>query len=256
VHHPLALETGLTEQQAQCLRDNERAALQAASLVIATSPHTMRSLAEDYAVSADRLCCAPPGTEPVADRRGNRTSPPVLLTVASLIPRKAHDVLVEALARVRDLPWHALFVGDNERDPETATDIRRRIATTSLAGRVEITGPLHGEALRAAYRQADMFVLPSRHEGYGMVFAEAMAHGLPIVACATGAVVDTVPADAGRLAPPDDPDAQARLLRALLTDDALHGRLAQAAWKHGQTLPRWPDTASAVATALNGMRPV
>jgi glycosyltransferase involved in cell wall biosynthesis len=255
VHHPLALETGLTQGQAQRLRENETAALAAARLVIATSPHTMHALGKDYGVSADRLRCATPGTEPATGRRHGRTSPPVLLTVASLIPRKAHDVLVDALARLRDLPWHALFVGDSERDPQTAARIRRRIDATGLAGRIEITGPLQGEALEAAYRRADMFVLPSRHEGYGMVFAEALAHGLPIVACAAGAVVDTVPPDAGRLAPPDDPDALARLLRTLLTDDTLHAVLSQAAWRHGQTLPSWTDTAAAVAAALDGMGP-
>jgi len=256
VHHPLALETGLTEQQAQYLRENERAALAAASLVITTSPHTMRSLAGDYGVSTERLCCALPGTEPAAGRRGGRRStPPILLTVASLIPRKAHDVLVEALARLRDLPWHALFVGDTGRDPGTAARLHRQIEAADLAARIEITGPLQGEALQAAYRQADMFVLPSRHEGYGMVFAEALAHGLPIVACAAGAVVDTVPADAGRLAPPDDPTALARILRALLTDDALHAALSQAAWRHGQALPRWTDTASTIAAALDRLGP-
>jgi glycosyltransferase involved in cell wall biosynthesis len=98
-----------------------------------------------------------------------------------------------------------------------------------------------------------MFVLPSRHEGYGMVFAEALSHGLPIIACAAGAVVDTVPSDAGRLAPPDDPDTLARLLRTLLTDDDLHARLSQAAWRHSQALPRWADTASTVGAALHGM---
>jgi glycosyltransferase involved in cell wall biosynthesis len=160
---------------------------------------------------------------------------------------------VEALAQVHDLPWQALFVGDDERDPQTSARVRQRIESAGLAGRIEITGPMRGEALEAVYRRADMFVLPSRHEGYGMVFAEALSHGLPIIACAAGAVVDTVPPDAGRLAPPDDPDTLARLLRTLLTDDDLHARLSQAAWRHSQALPRWADTASTVGAALHGM---
>lgn len=256
VHHPLALETSLSPEQALHLQENERQALARASRVITTSLHTLHTLRDEYGVDPGKLWCAPPGTRQPSGDRGHvkRSHPPMLLTVASLTPRKAHDVLIAALARIQDLPWRAEFIGDDRAGGQTAARIRQQIDALHLAGRIELAGAVQGHALEEAFRQADMFVLPSRHEGYGMVFAEALAHGLPIVACAAGATVDTVPADAGRLVPPDDPEALAGALRSVLTDDTLHAALSGAALRHGRALPGWPETASAVGKALDSMR--
>jgi glycosyltransferase involved in cell wall biosynthesis len=77
-----------------------------------------------------------------------------------------------------------------------------------------------------------------------------LAHGLPIVACAAGAVPETVPSDAGVLVPPDDPAALATALRGILSDAPYRTRLSDSAWDHGQKLPTWQDTAACVADAL------
>jgi len=92
----------------------------------------------------------------------------------------------------------------------------------------------------AALRDADVFVLPSFHEGYGMVFAEALAHGLPIVATTAGAIPDTVPGDTGLLVPPGDVRALSEALRRVVEDTALRTRLAAAARRAGRRLPDWP----------------
>jgi glycosyltransferase involved in cell wall biosynthesis len=249
VHHPLALETGLDAATAARLAGNERRALGHALAVVATSGHTGAGLVADYGVGKERLFVAPPGTAPAMRAKGGGEVP-VMLTVASFTPRKAHDVLVEALALLTDLSWRAVFVGDDRRDPATVRMLRGMIAAKGLAGRIAFAGPLQDGALDAAYAGADLFVLPSRHEGYGMVFAEALARGLPIVACAAGATVDTVPGDAGRLVPPDDAEALAGALREMIGDKALRRDMADMAWKHGQSLPRWGGTAAIVARAL------
>ncbi len=249
VHHPLADETGLSVADAARFKAGERKALALAQAVVVTSRHTLETLARDYTVARDRLYLALPGTDRAERARGSGAVPK-LLTVATLTHRKAHDVLIAALARLIDLPWTIDLVGSSDRDPRVTETVMALIKDHGLSERVKLVGELRDAALDAAYGASDAFVLPSRHEGYGMVFAEALARGLPIVACAAGAVPETVPADAGLLVPPDDPAALAEALRRVLSDAALRKRLGDAAWTHGQTLPTWRDTAAHVAEAL------
>ncbi len=247
VHHPLADETGLAAADVARFKASERAALALAQAVVVTSGHTLASLMRDYGVPRARLTLAEPGTDPAPRAKGTAGTP-VLLTVGTLTHRKAPDVLIEALARLKDLVWTSVLVGSTDRDSAVTTKVRALIAQHGLGDRVALRGEM--DDLSFAYDSADVFVLPSRHEGYGMVFAEAMARGLPIVACAAGAVTGTVPRDAGLLVPPDDPEALANALRRVLSDAALRARMANAAWTHGQNLPRWSDTAVAVSHAL------
>jgi glycosyltransferase involved in cell wall biosynthesis len=249
VHHPLALETGLDVARANELRASEKAALARARAVICTSAHTRAALAADYGVAAAKLRRALPGCDPTPKAPGGN-DPPVLLTVGAVIPRKGHDVLVGALARIKDLPWRSVVVGSLDRAPATARALERRIARAGLGGRVALWGGLDDTDLAAAYHGADLFVLPSRHEGYGMVFAEALARGLPVVACRAGAAVDTVPADAGILVDIDDEVALAEVLRRLLTDVSLRRAMAKAARRHAVGFPSWRETARIIAGVL------
>ncbi len=249
VHHPLALEAGLSERDADRLRQTETAALATARQVIVTSPSTGRCLISDYDVPRQRLTVAEPGTDPGKKAIGN-LQVPRLLTVGTLTPRKGHDVLIEALARITELSWDSLWAGSTDRDPDTTAALERAIHAKGLTDRIVLTGSLEADALSNCYVQSDVFVLPSRHEGFGMAFAEALAHGLPVVGCAAGAVPETVPSDTGLLVPPDDPEALAAALASLLTDPARRLALAEAAWRHGRSLPRWNQTAAQVAAAL------
>ena len=249
VHHPLAEETGLSEADAARLKAGERAALALAQSVVVTSAHTRKTLADHYGVRRAWLHLAEPGTDPAPRAVGNKTVPK-LLTVATLTHRKAHDVLIEALARIKDLSWTADLVGSAERDPTVTANVRALITQHGLSDRVILRGELQDAGLDAAYAGADIFVLPSRHEGYGMVFAEALARGLPVVACAAGAVTDTVPEGTGLLVPTDDPAALAEALHRLLSNAALRRAMSERAWDYGRTLPTWDDTAACVAEAL------
>lgn len=254
VHHPLAQESGLDAETVAALRSSERTALAVASAVVATSRHTAATLAAEYGVPENRLRVALPGTDPAPRARGSDGAP-CLLSVATVTARKGHDVLVQGLARVRDIAWSARIVGSLERDPATAARVKALIRECGLDGRIVLAGEVPRDTLQQAYAGADVFVLPSRHEGYGMAFAEALAHGLPVIGCSVGAVPDTVPADAGILVPADDVAALAQALRDVLSDHPLRKRISDAAWEHGRMLPTWRDTAQAFAAALDLVGP-
>jgi len=248
VHHPLALETGLSATDRAALHGSERSALACARHVIATSTTSARLLAADYGVPPDRLSVVQPGTDRVAARVRENAGEVVLLAVGAVIPRKGYDVLVAALARLADLPWRLVIAGDGGRNPETFRRLEADIAALGLADRITLLGAVSSEQLAALYQRCDLFVLPSRFEGYGMVFAEAIAHGLPVVGTTAGAIPQTVPAAAGVLVPPDDVEALAAALRRLIEDPAERERLAAAG--RAARFPSWREQAAAFARLL------
>lgn len=255
VHHPLALETGATQEQAAQLRASERAALSHARKVIANSPLTARTLVADYAVPQDRIAIAPPGTDRPAMMRRNSaaaSAPVALLTVGSIVRRKGYDVLTQALATLIDLPWRLTIVGDCSRDTACTARLRADIAEFRLGPRVTIEDAAPDDRLAALYQASDLFVLPSHYEGFGMAYAEAIAYGLPVVGTTGGAIPDTVPASAGVLVPPGDATALAAALRRLLESPAERERLAAGARAAAKQLPTWRDSAELFARAIEG----
>jgi glycosyltransferase involved in cell wall biosynthesis len=243
VHHPLALETGAPPG----LQMGEREALRHARAVIATSGQTAETLRRDYGVPEERLVVAPPGTDPApqALRLGQPTH---ILSVGTVTPRKGHDVLVAALALVVDLPWRCTIAGALDRAPDMVRQLRAQIADRGLARRIILAGEVADAGV--LYAGADLFVLASRHEGFGMAFAEALAHGLPVIGTTAGAIPSLVPEAAGALVPPDDPGALAAALRRLLTDGAAREAAAAAAWRAAAHLPRWEKTVETVARLI------
>ena len=250
VHHPLALEAGLSMQQANILRSCERAALMAARLVIANSAETARHLTNDYGVAADRIVIACPGSDPAPMAQSSRDGVIRLLSVGAVVPRKGFDVLIAALATLAELPWRLTIAGDRGREPTIAARLDADIARHGLGDRVTLLGAVSPDRLRELYTSADLFVLASRFEGYGMAYAEAIAHGLPVVGTTAGAIPETVPAGAGILVPPDDAGALARALRATIDDPGERRRLAEAARAAAGQLPTWQDSAKIFSHAL------
>ena len=253
-HHPLALETGVTPEEARSLRQSERAALAACARVIATSATTARTLAADFAVPEARLTVACPGTDPAPRARGSGGPGVAILSVGSLTPRKGHDVLIAALAGLAHLDWRLTIAGPADRDAAHARDLAGQIGEAGLQDRVSLAGALDARAIARAYDGADLFVLASRHEGFGMALTEAMAHGLAVVGCAVGAVPEAT-RGAAHLVEPGDPAALRAVLAPLIEDGAARARLGEACWQAAQGFTRWPDTAANVAAALREVTP-
>jgi glycosyltransferase involved in cell wall biosynthesis len=246
VHHPLYLEAGLAPARRDQLFTLEKAALALAKRVVVTSRTTADTVARDFGVPPLKIAVAEPGTDPVPRAVGGGL-PLHLLTVGSVVARKAHDVLVRALGRLRDQPWRLTIAGATDRDPPALAALNIAIGETGLGDRITLTGPLPADGLAHLYGQADIFVLPSLYEGYGMALAEALSAGLPIVCTTGGAAAQTVPDEAALKVPPGDVAALGEALGRLLGDTGLRRRMAEAAWTAGQALPRWEDTARRVA---------
>lgn len=248
VHHPLALETGLPTAVAGALERREREMLATAARVVVTGPSTAVDIRR-LGISAGRIGVVVPGTDPrpLAPADGD---PPTLLSVGALIPRKAHELLLEALEGLLDLAWRLVLIGPTGRAPVYEEKVGQLVRRAGLAERVRLEGEVGADRLARAYRSADLFVLPSYHEGYGMALAEALAHGLPIVATRAGAILDTVPEGAGMLVPPGDPAALREALRCLIGEVSVRLRLRDGARLARRHLPRWEDQAAGFADQL------
>lgn len=253
VHHPLCDETGLDAEIADSLFDTERRALTAARHILCTSNATAARLS-DFGVGVDRITVIEPGVDPAdpapCDRPDGVTR---MVTVGTLIRRKGYDVLIDALARIADMPWRLTIVGSPDRDPETAAMVRTKLTDTGLVDRVALFGELDSPALQTVWTAADLFVFASHFEGYGMVITEAVAHGLPIVSTRAGAVADTAPAEAAMLVPTGQPEALAAALRAVLTDDSLYQRLKSGSLAARDRLRGWGDVATEAEDVVDRM---
>lgn len=238
VHLPLGDESA----DAADLVPLERRALHASAAVVVTSEQAAQRVVGLHGLPESKVFVAPPGVDPapVADPSpgGGR-----LLCVAALSHRKGQDVLMRALATLDDLAWTCTFVG----------------AGTPPAGerdeRVVFAGAKSGAELDAAYAGADLLVLPSRAETYGMVVTEALARGVPVLGTqvsgvpeALGAAADGTPP--GRLVAPGDAGALATALREWLTDETLRERWRAAARARRETLRGWDETTRLLSEVL------
>lgn len=211
----------------------ERRALHAAARVVATSAGAGRRLVELHDLPPDKVFVAPPGVDP-APPAVPRSDGGRLLCVAAVTHRKGQDVLVEALGRLDDLSWTCTFIGAND-------------GTWKETPRIRFAGPRTGNALDASYAEADLLVLPSRAETYGMVVTEALARGIPVLGTRVNGVPEalgtapdgTIP---GWLVPPGDPAALAGALRDWLTGPGLRHRWRTAALARRPTLRDWDET--------------
>jgi glycosyltransferase involved in cell wall biosynthesis len=223
----------------------ERKVLEAAAAVITTSEWARREL-DDV-----RAHVAEPGVDPATLAPGTAGGGE-LLSVAAVTPHKGHDVLLGGLATVGDLPWRCTCVGSLDREPAFAARVQRQAPRG-----VRFTGPRTGAELDRAYAEADLLVLPSRAETYGMVVTEALARGVPVLGSDVGGVSEALgDGGAGLLVPPEDPAALGAALRGWLTDAELRGRLRQAARERRATLRGWGETTAEVAGVLTEMTAV
>jgi glycosyltransferase involved in cell wall biosynthesis len=252
VHHPLALETGIDAATAEMLRASERTALGCARTVIVTSEPTATIVVRDYAVPRGRVTVISPGVDRPAVLGQSRRHRDIveLLAVGAITSRKGHDLLIEALAGLKALPWRLTIAGDTTRSATALASLQDTIVKAQVKDRVVIAGAVSNEELAEFYADADVFVLASQFEGYGMVFGEAVAQGLPIVATAVGAAGEIVPPDAGILVAPDNVEALGDALQLVIEDADARERMAIASRQGAERLSTWHQSAQQFAATL------
>ena len=254
VHHPLFLETGLAHARKVELKVSEERALRRADHVIVTSRATARILIGHMDLDREKVTVAEPGTDP-AQRATGTGAPLHILAVGAVLPRKGYDLLVEALSKIDDLDWRLTIAGALDRHPHAVEVLREAIASHKLEDRVTLAGKVVPATLERFYESADLFVSASLFEGYGMVLAEAMARGLPIVTATGGAAGDTAGQAAALHVEAGNVAELSSALRRALSDKKLRDQLADAAWEAGRTLPTWHETARRIAAVILGLRP-
>ena len=229
--------------------DDEGRALLAADRVVTVSRWTCDRLLARYPLDPARVTVAVPGADPAPVRTatpgGSR-----LLAVGAVTRAKGVDVLVDALRRVADLPWSCRWVGATGLEPAFSAVVR-----AAAPPPFRLLGPLPGDALAREYAVADLVVVPTRSESFGIVAVEALAHGTPVLASDVGGVPEAVGRAPGGnlpglLVPPGDAAALADALRTWLTDPGLRSRLRSAAARRRPVLGTWRHTVDAVEQAL------
>jgi glycosyltransferase involved in cell wall biosynthesis len=254
VHLPLGDERGLGPSVAADLDARERTVLRAVPAVIATSDWAVRRLVSHHGLAPERVHSAAPGAD-IAPLASGTDGVSRLLCVAAVTPRKGQHRLVEALAEVTDLPWSCVCVGGLGHDPEYVTRLRELIRKYGIQGRLTLAGPQAGAELDASYAAADLMVLTSYAETYGMAVTEALARGIPVLATDVGGLPEAlgrapdggVP---GILVPPEDPAALARELRGWFGEADVRRRLKAAARGRRAALDGWAATARSLAGVL------
>jgi glycosyltransferase involved in cell wall biosynthesis len=233
--------------------EQERRALQGVRHAVITGRSTGVTLG-DYGMGPERVSLVEPGTDPARLAHRAATDTVRLLCVATVTPDKGHEALIDALAALRQLRWHLTCVGSLTRSPVIVQRLRSQLQQADLAGRVALVGEVGAAQVTHFYQDADVFVLATRSESYGMAVAEAVAHGLPVISMGTGAIPALIGADAGILVRPDDTEALREALALAISDPLRRASWARGALASRATLPGWPEASARMARVLEEVR--
>jgi glycosyltransferase involved in cell wall biosynthesis len=250
VHHPLADETGISAANANAFASSERRTVAISRRVVVTSRATAARVSELFALAPERVAVVEPGVDRGPLSKRARSATPELLCVATISPRKGYGTLVRALGLIIDRPWHLTIIGSLDRHRPSVEQLRESLHAAGLEQRVTLAGEADAAAISAYYQRSDLFVLATEYEGYGMVVAEALAHGLPVISTPVGAIPDLVGTEAGVLVPVGDARGLADAMAKALDDSDFRRRLGAGAARVRDRLDSWETASTKMADVL------
>jgi glycosyltransferase involved in cell wall biosynthesis len=250
IHHPLSRETGLSAEARAALEATEKSLFAHLSGIVVTSTATAAQLVAEFGVPAERISVVEPGTDAAPRCAGSGGATCQISAVGTLVPRKGHDELLRALAKLFDLDWHLTIAGNAERDHVHAQQLRALCEALGITQRVTFLGDLGPADMNKLWAGTDVFALATHYEGYGMAIAEALKRGIPVAVTSGGAAGALVTPQAGVVCAPGDIVTLSKSLRRLIFDIPLRAGAADAAWAIGQGLPDWTQQSRAFAAAL------
>lgn len=252
IHHPTSLETGFSADERASLAAMEKRLLPRLARIVTTSETTAEQLASVFGIDPERTKVIVPGTDDAPRSPGSGGPTCHILAIGTLVPRKGHDVLLRALARLFDLDWRLIIVGSPDHDPVHARMLTALAEELGIARQVEFAGVVTGDALGALWQKADLFALATHWEGYGMAIAEALKRGVPVAVSDGGAAGKLVTEMSGVVCPVGDWINLSKALRRMIFGSELRREMAEAAWQAGQMLPSWQTQVREFAQALAG----
>ena len=255
MHHPLFEETGYSESEKARLLELEMKALTTCTGVITTSQFTAKQL-RGLNVAKKIVKTVIPGTDQPPSTKGpQHNTPHRLLCVASIIPRKGLDVLVDALDKIQHLEWECICAGDLDRSPDYVSKLLNSVAEKHLSNRILFTGECSNSTIAKLYDLSTIFVLPSLYEGYGMALTEAAVRGLPVISTTGGAIPHTLKGTPAFLVPPGNSTCLADAIETALNnrpDSDLRLIKSQEAQSR---FPTWKQTARHFEDAVTALVP-
>lgn len=210
------------------LADEELQALQYMSRVIVTGQFSY-DLLWQAGLNRSAICLVEPGTDDFPRKSHYKRVPSNLLCIANFSPLKAQHVLVRSLHGLTEWEWTLHLYGDTDHDREYSASVISLVKKLCLEDRVILHGIVERDEISAVFLDADLFIMPSLFETYGMALTESLAHGIPVVTTRGGNIPSTVPEGMGILTEPGNEEQLASAIRSLIEDPAKYSSLCRAA---------------------------
>jgi glycosyltransferase involved in cell wall biosynthesis len=249
VHHPLALDIGLSPQERKIMSQSEKKCLSTVKQIFVTSQWTKEQIVKLH-IPSNKVEVVVPGTDKAALAHGSKNALIRILCVATLTSRKGHSILFDALEKLPTRSWHLYCVGSLEREVRTVKKLRAQLTRLRLNEHVTLLGEVNPEALSKHYDGADLFVLASHLEGYGMVLSEAIARGLPVICTSAGAIPMTPAADAALLVPEGNRLKLSKALLEVINNEKALKMLAKKSRVVRNNLPIWNQSCNQFSSVL------
>lgn len=238
MHLPLFMNPSFNEKEKKFFRLQETSVLSKMRVIIAVSRHTEQVI-QECGVDPSKIQVISPRAESLKRKEKYPVAPRSLLCVANYTRNKGHSMLIEALCNQENSDWIMRCYGDQTMEKDCFAKLQQRVKSYGLENRILFNGPRPQEALPEIYLSSDLFILPSEYESYPMVLAEALVHGVPVVAAKAGGIPEVVPEGAGVFFKPRSIQSLGAAINAVIGNNGLYKNLCRTAAGYYKSAYSW-----------------